>query len=85
MVNNGYNHEPEVESPEEYHVEEIRDMKKIDGKTMYLIKWKNYPESENSWEPPKHLNHAQRLLKDFHQQRRKRSKKDPTTEPQDRS
>lgn len=74
LVNNGQSHEPVVEDPEEYHVEEIRDMKKIDGKTMYLIKWKDYPESETSWQPPENLIHAQRLLKTFHAQRRKTKK-----------
>lgn len=74
MVNNGHDHEPQVEDPEEYHVEEIREMKKIDGQTKYLVKWKDYPESETSWEPPGNLNHAQRLLKAFHARHRKARK-----------
>jgi hypothetical protein len=61
----------QITGPEVYEAEAIRDMDKINGQTMYLIKWKNYPESENTWEPPKHLMKAQRLLEKFHQQRRK--------------
>jgi hypothetical protein len=64
-VNTG-EREPEV-MQEQYVVEKIVDMQKIDGKTHYLVKWKDYPEKENTWEPPKHLTKAQRLLKNFHQ------------------
>jgi hypothetical protein len=63
--------EPEV-TQEQYVVEKILDMQKIEGKTHYLVKWKDYPESENTWEPPKHLTQAQRLLKNFHQQHQSR-------------
>lgn len=65
------NEPEEIDGPETYEVEEIRDMKKINGKTMYLVKWKNYPENEKTWEPPKHLVNAQRLLTKFHQNRTK--------------
>ncbi|KAJ3546359.1 hypothetical protein NM208_g2046 [Fusarium decemcellulare] len=60
------NEPKEIDGPEEYVVEAIRDMQKINGQTMYLVKWKNYPENENTWEPPKHLVNAQRLLKSYH-------------------
>lgn len=70
----GNEHETEVEGPEEYEVEEIRDMRIRNNKTEYLIKWKNYPESSNQWEPAKNLTHVQRLLKDFRRQHRDRTK-----------
>ena len=60
------NEPEEIDGPELYEAEEIREMKKINGQTMYLVKWKNYSENENTWEPPKHLASAQRLLKNFH-------------------
>jgi transposase InsO family protein len=72
------NEPEEIDGPEAYEAEAIKDMQKIDNQTMYLIKWKNYPESENTWEPPKHLANAQRLLKNFHQQHQK-TKKDRCT------
>lgn len=70
----GNEHETEVEGPEEYEVEEIRDMRVRNNKTEYLIKWKNYPESSNQWEPAKNLTHVQRLLKNFRQQHQVQAK-----------
>jgi len=34
--------------------------------TQYLVKWKGYPDSENSWLPAKELQSAKELLKQFH-------------------
>jgi hypothetical protein len=44
-----FNYEPEEEN--EYEVEHI--LKHKDNQ--YLVKWKGYPESENTWEPKKNL------------------------------
>ena len=33
--------------------------------TQYLVKWKEYPDSENSWLPAKELTHTQELVHDF--------------------
>ena len=33
--------------------------------TQYLVKWKGYPASENSWIPAKELTHAKELLERF--------------------
>jgi hypothetical protein len=35
--------------------------------TQYLIKWKGYPVSENSWLPEKELTNAKELLSQFKQ------------------
>lgn len=53
---------------EDYEVEKILDKKRINGETKYLVKWKNYGEEDNSWEPTRHLKGAQRLLQQYHQQ-----------------
>ena len=34
--------------------------------TQYLVKWKGYPDSKNSWLPAKELQTAKELLKQFH-------------------
>ena len=64
VVKTGQN-DVEVDGPEEHKVERILDKQKIEGKTHYLVKWQDYDESENTWEPPEHLTHAQKKLKDF--------------------
>jgi hypothetical protein len=48
---------------EQYEVEEIL---RQEGQE-YLIKWKGYPTSENTWEPKKNLNRCRNLLRKFHQ------------------
>ncbi|KAK3987054.1 hypothetical protein QBC44DRAFT_129790 [Cladorrhinum sp. PSN332] len=57
----------------EYEVEAIRDSR-IDAETMghwYQVKWKGYPESDNSWEPKTNLKHALDLVKAFDKKKKK--------------
>jgi hypothetical protein len=51
----------------EYEVEEIVDSA-IDADTMehmYFVKWKNYPASDNTWEPKKNLKGSLELVRKF--------------------
>ena len=54
---------PEEET--EFEVEKILEKK---GQR-YLIKWKGYDESENTWEPEENLTNCRQLLKQYHQNR----------------
>jgi len=49
----------------EYTVEKILDWKVIPKtkKKEYLVKWKGYPKSESTWEPPSHL--PNELVRDY--------------------
>ena len=49
----------------EYDVETVLDCQYFKGKLKYLIKWKDYPHSENTWEPRRNLSCPQRLA-EFH-------------------
>jgi len=61
--------EENEDDKEEYEVEQILDVKiaKEKGKLVkrYLVKWKGYPESDNSWEKESNMN-CPDLLKEFH-------------------
>ena len=50
---------------EYFEVEDIRDSRRVRNRLEYLIKWKGYPESDNSWEPLSHIP-ARGLVKEFH-------------------
>ena len=60
--------EQDLEYENKYEVEEILDYMKINSQPSYLIKWKGYDESENTWEPMKNLN-CQQKIEEFHRRR----------------
>ena len=60
---------PEIIGGEEGHYEIEKILQACPTRnrksTQYLVKWKGYPDSENSWLPAKELTHAQELVCDF--------------------
>ena len=56
-----------------YEVEAIRDAGIDDSSKehMYLVKWKSFPESDNTWEPKKNLAGALHLVQAFDAQKKK--------------
>jgi hypothetical protein len=54
----------------EYEVETIRNHRYFgkQKKLQYLLKWKGYPESDNTWEPATQV-HAPQLVKQYHARR----------------
>jgi hypothetical protein len=65
-----------IDGEEEYEVEQIRSHRTWGrSKTLqYLIKWKGYPESDNTWENADQI-HAPELIKLYHQALTRRSLK----------
>lgn len=61
------------EEEEEYEVEKILKRRTVKGKVEYYIKWKNYPDSDNTWEPEENLD-CQELLDTFNAAEDKREK-----------
>lgn len=53
------------ETEPEYEVEKILQVRKKGRLREYLIKWKGYEDSENTWEPETHLRHCQEKKKEF--------------------
>jgi hypothetical protein len=54
----------------EFEVEKILDHRTEDNGLEYLIKWKGYPQSENTWEPDTNLTNCRQLLTSYHQTHR---------------
>ena len=46
----------ESDTEKQYEIERIKAIKFENQKYYFFIKWKGYPESENSWEPQENLN-----------------------------
>lgn len=65
----------DVVTEEEYIVEKILDKKydEIDGTIKYFLKWKGYPDSENTWEPIGNLD-CDELIEEFERNRNKANK-----------
>ena len=58
-----------IDGEEEYEVERIigHYLYGRNRASQYLVKWKGYPDSDNTWEPA-HQVHAPDLVKEFHRQ-----------------
>ena len=50
-----------------YVVDHIVDAREgADGTMEYLVKWKNFPASRNTWEPVHHLEEVMDIVEKFH-------------------
>ena len=56
------------EEEENYEVERILEKKGVGKKLRYLVKWKGWPEEDNTWEPLENLDCRDKLL-DFYNRR----------------
>nr|XP_050845732.1 histone-lysine N-methyltransferase SUV39H2-like isoform X2 [Vespula vulgaris] len=54
-----------------WEVEKILNKKKINGVTSYLIKWKDWSDDYNTWEPLKNMTNCDEILKEFETSRTK--------------
>jgi hypothetical protein len=57
----------ETEEEPEFEVEKILDSRSAENDTQYLVKWKEYPHEENTWEPSKHLAGCEETVRQYHQ------------------
>ena len=54
-----------IKDHEEFEVERILDWCTKYRQTEYLVKWKEYPECDASWEPLKNLDNAAEAIAEF--------------------
>jgi hypothetical protein len=54
-----------IDGEEEFKIEGILKHKIKSGKTHFLIRWKNCPTTEDSWEPEENVLHAQDSVKEY--------------------
>ena len=72
-----------VTEDNEYEVERVLDQRRGLRTVEYLIKWKGYDDSENTWEPRYNLTNSRKALRDFHR-RSQAAPAEKGKEPQER-
>jgi hypothetical protein len=65
-----------IDNEEEDEVEQIINVRQYgkQQKWQYFVKWKGYPDSENTWEPLSNLRNAQGLVAQWHHKNPKKPK-----------
>jgi hypothetical protein len=59
-----------VEGEEEYEVEALLAHRRAGNRYQYLVKWKGYDTSYNTWEPERNLTHMEELLDEYKNRRK---------------
>jgi len=54
-----------IDNQEEFEIEAIISHRRKGNQWQYLIKWKGYPTSDNSWETEDNLEHSQETLSEY--------------------
>jgi hypothetical protein len=57
-----------------WEVSGISGAKKLKGQQYYLVQWKDWPEEYTSWEPVANCTGAERLIRAFEEQQKRKRK-----------
>ncbi|CEM02700.1 unnamed protein product [Vitrella brassicaformis CCMP3155] len=63
-----------------YEVENVVDFDIRDGKPFYLLRWKGWPETDNSWEPEENLTRTPKMVEWMRRAKKKRGVDDDSEE-----
>ncbi len=59
-----------MDDQEQYEVEDRLSHRKEGTKTEYLVRFKGYSPKDDLWLPQRNLDHAQDLIKEYHDRQR---------------
>ena len=57
----------EVDGEEQWEIEDVLDSRFYYGKIQYLVKWLDYPDTDNQWLPAGEMEGARELTSSFHE------------------
>ena len=64
----------EIDNEEEWEVDCVLDVKGLQPKRRFLVRWKGCTTEEDSWQPEKDLEHAQEAIQEFYENQAKAPK-----------